>query len=118
MSYVLEFNVIYKGKSVGEFFADLLVEDTLLLKLKSAERLTNEHSAQCLNCLKASGRTVCLLKIDNRAWRWPLQSVFQQYLDRCLGRLPHQTGFPIIELPWYPILIEEALHLGVAARGD
>jgi len=55
------FHVSYKGKPVGEFFADLLVEDTLLLKLKSAERLTNEHSAQALNCLKASGRTACLL---------------------------------------------------------
>jgi GxxExxY protein len=55
------FKVMYKGKSVGEFFADLLVEDTLLLKLKSAERLTNEHTAQALNCLKTSGHTVCLL---------------------------------------------------------
>jgi GxxExxY protein len=57
----VSFKVMYKGKSVGEFFADLLVEDALVLKLKSAERLTNEHSAQALNCLKASGRTACLL---------------------------------------------------------
>jgi GxxExxY protein len=53
--------VIYKGHSVGEYFADLLVEDALVVELKCAERLSNEHTAQCLNYLRASGRTVCLL---------------------------------------------------------
>ena len=55
------FAVIYKGQSVGEYFADLLVEDALVVELKCAERLANEHTAQCLNYLRASGRTVCLL---------------------------------------------------------
>ena len=52
---------MYKGKSVGEYFADLLVEDALVVELKCAERLVNEHTAQCLNYLRASGRTLCLL---------------------------------------------------------
>ena len=55
------FAVVYKGYSVGEYFADLLVEDALVVELKCAERLANEHTAQCLNYLRASGRTVCLL---------------------------------------------------------
>ena len=55
------FAVLYKGYSVGEYFADLLVEDVLVVELKCAERLANEHTAQCLNYLRASGRTVCLL---------------------------------------------------------
>ena len=55
------FAVVYKGYSVGEYFADLLVEDLLVVELKCAERLANEHTAQCLNYLRASGRTVCLL---------------------------------------------------------
>jgi len=55
------FAVLYKGHSVGEYFADLLVEDVLVVELKCAERLANEHIAQCLNYLRASGRTVCLL---------------------------------------------------------
>jgi len=54
------FAVTYKGHSVGEYFADLLVED-LLVELKCAERLANEHTAQCLNYLRASGLTLCLL---------------------------------------------------------
>ena len=55
------FAVTYKGHSVGEYFADLLVEDLLVVELKCAERLINEHTAQCLNYLRASGLTLCLL---------------------------------------------------------
>lgn len=55
------FSVIYKGQNVGEYFADILVEDAHLLELKCVERLAPEHTAQCLNYLHASGRTVCLL---------------------------------------------------------
>ena len=55
------FAVIYKGQSVGEYFADILVEDALVVELKCVERLAGEHTAQCLNYLRASGRTVCLL---------------------------------------------------------
>jgi GxxExxY protein len=55
------FKVNYKGRPVGEYFADILVEDTLVIELKCVERLANEHTAQCLNYLKASGLTVCLL---------------------------------------------------------
>ena len=55
------FAVIYKGQTVGEYFADILVEDVLVVELKCVERLANEHTAQCLNYLRASGRSVCLL---------------------------------------------------------
>jgi len=55
------FPVIYKGQPVGEYFADLLVEDVLVIELKCAERLATEHTAQCLNYLRASGRSLCLL---------------------------------------------------------
>ena len=55
------FAITYKGHSVGEYYADLLVEDVLVVELKCAERLANEHVAQCLNYLRASGLTLCLL---------------------------------------------------------
>jgi GxxExxY protein len=54
-------SVMYKGYCVGEYFPDFLVEETLLVELKCADRFANEHLAQCLNYLKATGRTVCLL---------------------------------------------------------
>jgi GxxExxY protein len=53
--------VRYKGQSVGEYFADVLVEDRLVVELKCVERLANEHVAQCLNYLRASKLGVCLL---------------------------------------------------------
>jgi GxxExxY protein len=54
-------SITYKGQLVGEYFADLLVEGSLVVELKCAERLANEHVAQCLNYLRASGLPVCLL---------------------------------------------------------
>ena len=53
--------VEYDGQTVGEYFADLLVEDSVLLELKAVSALNEIHMAQCLNYLKASGLKVCLL---------------------------------------------------------
>jgi GxxExxY protein len=55
------FAVSYKGTAVGEYFADILVEDELVVELKCVERLGNEHMAQCLNYLRVSGLRFCLL---------------------------------------------------------
>jgi GxxExxY protein len=55
------FPVIYKGQMVGEYFADIIVEDILVIELKCVERFGNEHMAQCLNYLRASGMSICLL---------------------------------------------------------
>jgi len=53
--------VSYKGRPVGEFRADLLVEDSLLLELKSVERHDPVFEAQVLTYLKISGRHLGLL---------------------------------------------------------
>jgi GxxExxY protein len=53
--------VSYKGDDVGEYFADIVVEDDLIVELKCVSQLAGEHTAQCLNYLKASGRSTCLL---------------------------------------------------------
>jgi len=55
------FPVSYKGRCVGEYFADILVENAVVIELKCVERLASEHMAQCLNYLRASGMEVCLL---------------------------------------------------------
>jgi GxxExxY protein len=57
----VSFPVMYKGHCIGEYFADILVEDVLVIELKCVERLANEHTAQCINYLRASGRKLCLL---------------------------------------------------------
>lgn len=53
--------VIYDEISVGEFFADMLVNELVLVELKAVSALNNDHMAQGLNYLKASGLPVCLL---------------------------------------------------------
>jgi GxxExxY protein len=42
------------GTVIGEYFADLIVSDTLLIELKACKALTNEHQAQLLHYLKAT----------------------------------------------------------------
>ena|ERR1051326_3391666 len=53
--------VMYRGEVVGDYFADLLVEGSVLIELKSCKSLDDVHSAQCINYLKATGIKVCLL---------------------------------------------------------
>ena len=55
------FPIHYKDQYIGEYYADILVEDVLVVELKCVDRFANEHFAQCLNYLRASGRDVCLL---------------------------------------------------------
>ena len=54
-------SVMFREQNVGSFFADILVEGTVLLELKAVKSLTPEHSAQVLNYLKATGLEVALL---------------------------------------------------------
>jgi len=53
--------VSYKNTIVGEYFADILVEDKIILELKAVENLSKLHEAQILNYLKATGIQVGLL---------------------------------------------------------
>jgi GxxExxY protein len=46
--------VYYEGKEVGDYFADLLVENRVIIELKAAESLCEEHEAQLVNYLKAT----------------------------------------------------------------
>jgi len=50
----VSFPVCYKGQHVGEYMADLVVQ-------KCVDRFANEHLAQCINYLRASGLGVALL---------------------------------------------------------
>ena len=83
------FAVSYKGQDVGEYYCDILVQDVLVVELKCAERLANEHTAQCLNYLRASGRSVCLLVHFQRPkteWR---RIVSGYQTDEAVETAPH-----------------------------
>ncbi|MEP7213053.1 MAG: GxxExxY protein [Acidobacteriota bacterium] len=53
--------VLYKESAVGEYYADLLVQDVVLVELKVAEHLALSHEAQLLNYLRATNIEVGLL---------------------------------------------------------
>ena len=54
-------HVYYHGQRVGEYTADLIVNQVVLLELKAAEKIAEEHAAQLLNYLKATNIEVGLV---------------------------------------------------------
>ena len=53
--------VYYKDEVVGEYTADILVEEDVIIELKTVERLDKIHEAQLLNYLRATGIKVGIL---------------------------------------------------------
>ncbi len=53
--------VFYKGTEVGEYYADLMVEDTIILELKAAECIVKDFENQILNYLRGTDCEVGLL---------------------------------------------------------
>ena len=53
--------VIYDSVVVGEYFADLLIENVLIIELKACDGFNEVHKAQCLNYLNSTRLPLCLL---------------------------------------------------------
>ena len=53
--------VNFKGREVGEYYADILVDNCIILELKASDKIMSEHEAQLLNYLKATKYEVGLL---------------------------------------------------------
>lgn len=53
--------VWFRGQQVGQYFADIVVEDAVLLELKAARNLESAHEAQLLHYLRATDVEVGLL---------------------------------------------------------
>lgn len=53
--------VKFRGKVVGEYIADILISDKIIIELKTIEKISGIHEAQLLNYLKATGIKVGLL---------------------------------------------------------
>jgi GxxExxY protein len=54
-------NVFYSGHLVGKFSADILVNDTVIIELKSVRQISKAHEVQLVNYLVATGKPVGLL---------------------------------------------------------
>jgi GxxExxY protein len=57
----VKFKVEFRGETLGEFIADIVVENKVIIELKAVSQLATEHSAQVINYLKASGLETGLL---------------------------------------------------------
>ena len=53
--------VRFHGHIIGDYFADILVEDSIILELKAQDRITEVHKAQALHYLKATNFRLALL---------------------------------------------------------
>ena len=53
--------VYFDGEVVGDYYADILVEDKIILELKAIEKIIDVHRAQTLNYLKATGLQLAIL---------------------------------------------------------
>jgi GxxExxY protein len=56
-----QIKVYYKGKEVGEYYADLIVNELIILELKAAEVIVKEHEWQLINYLRGTNIEVGLL---------------------------------------------------------
>jgi GxxExxY protein len=58
-----EFPIVvrYLGQTIGEYYADLIVNDLVIVEIKATKTLLQEHEAQLLNYLKATPYEVGLL---------------------------------------------------------
>ena len=69
--YNAPFNVFYKGETVGEYFADLVVEGRVIIEFKSVKTLLSVHTAQLINYLHISGcRLGLLVNFQGSSLEW------------------------------------------------
>ena len=71
-------NVYYKDIIVGDYFTDLIVNETVILELKAKEMLTKENNYQLINYLKSTDCEVGLLLNFGRKPEF-IRRVFQNY---------------------------------------
>ncbi len=56
-----QIKVYYRKAQVGDYFADIIVEENVIIELKAEEALREEHEAQLINYLKATDIEIGLL---------------------------------------------------------
>ena len=69
--YNKPYNVFYKGQQVGEYYADLVVNNQVIIELKSTKALSSAHTAQLFNYLHISKlRLGLLVNFQGQSLEW------------------------------------------------
>jgi GxxExxY protein len=79
------------GTNIGEYFADLLIDDRLIIELKAAKSLADEHTAQLLGYLKSS-RSEHGLLINFGSFKFQIKKYVMS------DRGPASSGFGLLPL--------------------
>ena len=83
--------VLYKDNLVGEYFVDILVEDSVIVELKAADRIEKKHEAQLLNYLKATGINVGLL-VNMKHPKAEIRRMVLSFARRATGIISGHVG--------------------------
>jgi len=76
------YEVIFRGKVIGRYNADLVVSQTVIVELKCCDSLIREHQAQLFNYLKVSGLLIGLLvNFRHRKLEWKRLQNNEGYFD-------------------------------------
>ncbi len=58
--------VRFLGEVVGDYYADILIDDKIIVELKSVDKITGVHRAQAINYLKATGLELAIILNFNK----------------------------------------------------
>lgn len=84
--------VFYDAENVGEYFADIIVNDCVILELKAAESLNEEHEAQLVNYLRATNIEVGLLLNFGKEAEFKRKAFSNNYKNhKTLESNPHKS---------------------------
>ncbi len=76
------FTVTFRGQIIGRYYADLIVNQTVIVELKCCDGLAREHQAQLFNYLKISSLPVGLLvNFRYRKLEWKRLQSNQEHFD-------------------------------------
>lgn len=76
------FEVFFRGKVIGRYIADLVINQTVIVELKCCESLINEHQAQLFNYLKVANLPIGLLvNFRRRKLEWKRLLSNEEYFD-------------------------------------
>jgi len=77
-----EINVKYKDESVGNYFADIIVENKVIVELKAVKKVRKKHEVLLVHYLKATGVEVGLLLNFGVETQFKRKVLTKEYLNR------------------------------------
>ena len=85
--------VTYKGLSIGDYFADIFVADSIIVELKAAEFISLGHESQLINYLKATDIEIGLLLNFGRKPKFKRKIYSNNNKNPCKSKKSVQSAF-------------------------